>query len=78
MTLIAVAVAVLTLNVPFGYWRAGCEKFSARWIIAVHAPVPMVLALRISSGLGWQLSTFPVMIAAYFAGQYLGGVLRSR
>ena len=72
-----VAIAVLMLNIPFGYWRAGCDKFSAAWLVAVHAPVPLVVLLRIGSGMGWRLSTFPVMIAAYFAGQYLGGAARS-
>lgn len=78
MTLAAVATAVLLLNVPFGYWRAGSVKFSAAWFVAVHAPVPLVVLLRVRSGMGWQLATFPVMIAAYFAGQYLGGAVRSR
>ena len=78
LVLALVATAVLALNVPFGYWRAGCDKFSATWVIAVHAPVPLVVLLRISSGLGWRISTFPVMIAAYFAGQYLGGAARSK
>ncbi len=78
MMLATVAVAVLILNIPFGYWREGCRKFSPTWFVAVHAPIPFVVALRISSGLGWQLLTFPVVIAAYFTGQYLGGVARSR
>jgi len=78
LMLVPVASAVLVLNVPFGYWRAGCDRFSAAWLVSVHAPVPLVVLLRISSGMGWRLSTFPVMIAAYFAGQYLGGAVRSK
>ena len=70
-----VAAAVLVLNLPFGYWRAGAPRFSRPWLVAVHAPVPLVVGLRFASGLGWQLSTFPVMVGAFFAGQYLGGTL---
>ncbi len=74
--LLAAAVAVLALNLPFGFWRAGLHRFSRRWMVAVHAPVPLVVAVRLLSGLGWQLVTFPVLIAAFFTGQLVGGRLR--
>jgi len=77
-TLLAAAICVCALNLPFGYWRAGVRKFSAAWFAAVHLPIPFVVALRLASGLGWRLSTFPVILGAYFAGQYLGGVWRRR
>jgi hypothetical protein len=70
-----VAALVALLNLPFGYWRAGVDKFSRQWFLAVHLPVPFVIALRIMSGLGFHLATLPVMIGAYFVGQYLGGML---
>ena len=67
-----VALAVLFLNVPFGFWRAGTRKFSPAWFVAIHAPVPLVIALRLASDLGFRVSTVPVMIGAYFTGQFLG------
>ena len=76
--LLAAAGLVIALNLPFGFWRAGTRKFSPRWILAVHAPVPLVVAVRLLSGLGWQLVTFPVLIAAFFTGQFVGGRLRRR
>ena len=76
--LAVVAALVLLLNLPFGAWRAGVRKFSVAWFVAVHAPVPLVAGLRILSGLGFQWSTFPVIVAAYFAGQSLGGWWRMR
>ncbi len=76
MKLWTVASLVAFLNLPFGYWRARSEKFSRPWFLAVHIPVPFVIALRILSGLGWQLATFPVMIGAFFSGQLLGGKLQ--
>jgi hypothetical protein len=45
-------------------------------VLAVHTPVPFVIALRFLSGLGWHLHTFPVMVGAFFTGQFLGGKLR--
>ena len=73
-----VAAAVLLLNLPFGFWRAGTRRFSLPWVLAVHTPIPFVIALRLLSGLGWQLRTFPVMLGAFFTGQFLGGKLRGR
>ena len=71
------AAAILVLNLPFGYWRARVQRFSLRWFLAVHAPVPVVAGLRILAGIGWQWRTFPVLVVAYFGGQFLGGRLRS-
>ena len=70
-----VALAVLLLNLPFGLWRARTKKFSPSWFLAVHAPIPGVIALRILSGLGWRLVTFPILIGAFFVGQLLGGLV---
>jgi hypothetical protein len=70
-----VALAVLLLNLPFGYWRAAVRKFSLPWFVAVHGAVPLVIALRIVAGLGWQLRTVPILVGAYLGGQLLGGGL---
>lgn len=75
MNILTVASLVFILNLPFGYWRANERKFSTRWFLSVHAPVPFVIALRLLSGLGWQFITFPVLISAFFGGQFVGGKL---
>lgn len=76
MTLWIIALMVLVLNIPFGYWRARVRKFSAQWILAIHLPVPVTIAFRIFSGLGWHLATFPVLVGAFFLGQFAGGRLQ--
>ena len=78
ITLIAVVVGVLILNLPFGFWREGVRKFSLAWFLAVHLPIPLVVTIRLLSGLGWRLSTFPFVLGAYLAGQFLGAALRRR
>ena len=75
MNIVSVASIVFLLNLPFGYWRANVRKFSRPWFLSVHTPVPLVIALRVFSGLGWQLITFPVMIGAFFFGQVAGSGL---
>lgn len=70
------SVLVFLINLPFGYWRSRVPRFSAQWILAIHAPVPLVIACRIFFGLGWHLITFPVLIGAFFAGQLAGARLQ--
>lgn len=77
MDLWAVVAIILLINIPFGYWRASVRKFSLYWFLAVHLPVPFIIALRVFSGLGFVLWTFPLFIAAYFAGQFLGARIYS-
>ena len=77
-TLVAVAAGVAAVNLPFGFWRAGVRKFSVPWFAAIHLPILVVAGMRILTGLGWRLATFPVLLGAYVAGQYIGGVLRRR
>ncbi|HXY55830.1 MAG TPA: hypothetical protein VEM40_14285 [Nitrospirota bacterium] len=75
MNILSVAFIVFILNLPFGYWRANVRKFSLAWFLSIHAPVPLVIAIRILSGLGWQFITFPIMITAFFGGQFVGSWL---
>jgi hypothetical protein len=76
MKLAVISAVVLLLNLPFGYWRAGARKFSLQWFLAVHVPVPLVIGLRLASGVGWQTVTFPVLVGAFFGGQFLGGLFK--
>ena len=77
MSLWTVALLVFLLNLPFGYWRASVRKMSPRWFLALLIPVPLVVALRIYSGLGWKLISFPVIVGAFFLGQFVGGRVRN-
>lgn len=74
--LLTIALIVLLLNLPFGFWRAGVKKFSVPWFLAIHIPVPLVITLRVISGLGWRFITFPALVGAFFTGQFLGGIFR--
>jgi hypothetical protein len=76
MKLVFISAVVLLLNLPFGYWRAGARRFSLRWFFAIHVPVLLVIGLRLVSGIGWQMVTFPILIGAFFGGQFLGGLFK--
>ena len=69
-------VITFVINLPFGYWRGGVRKFSPAWFVAIHAPVPVVIALRFILGLPFRWGALPFFVAAYFGGQYVGNRLR--
>jgi integral membrane sensor domain MASE1 len=72
INLTIVALVIFILNLPFGYWRSHVKKFSFQWVLAIHLPVPLVVLLRIYSGIGFEFITYPILIAAFFLGQFIG------
>ncbi len=72
MKITLVAIAVLLLNLPFGYWRSKVKKFSLQWFLAIHIPVPFVILLRIYSNIGFEIYTYPVLVGSFFLGQFIG------
>jgi hypothetical protein len=71
-------VATFLVNLPFGWWRSRLRRFSPAWFLAIHAPVPIVIALRVALGLPFRWVAVPVFVAAYFGGQLVGSRLRLR
>ncbi|UCH64856.1 MAG: hypothetical protein JSW63_09545 [Ignavibacterium sp.] len=72
MNIIIAVLIVSFINIPFGYWRANVKRFSSQWIAAIHIPIIIVVLLRIYTTLGLELYTYPILIAAYFLGQFIG------
>lgn len=70
--LLLVTIIVFLINTPFGYWRAGVKKFSFLWFLFIHLPVPMVILLRIYSHIGFAFYTYPLLVGAFFSGQFTG------
>lgn len=73
-SLIELMLVVFLINLPFGYWRFKNAKFSRGWMMAIHIPVPIVMALRIFAGFG--LATIPLLVVAFAGGQFIGGRIR--
>ncbi|HUH12633.1 MAG TPA: hypothetical protein VMK65_05965, partial [Longimicrobiales bacterium] len=74
--LASAAAATLLVNLPFGWLREGTRRFSLAWFLAIHAPVPLVVALRMGLGVPLAWSTLPLLVGAYFTGQALGARAR--
>jgi hypothetical protein len=72
------ALLTFIINIPFGFWREGVKKFSLPWFIAVHAAVPIVIALRLLAGIEWRIPIIASLVLCYFLGQFAGARLRRR
>lgn len=78
LNLLFAALSTFFFNVPFGFVRYGFKKFSIMWFVFIHLPIPFVILFRHSFGLGFQLYTYPVMVSAFFLGQFAGKKIRIR
>ncbi len=68
--LLAVALMV---NVPLGMWRRSMRRFSPAWFLAIHASIPLLVAMRLT--LGPPIWVILPEIALIVAGQLIGARL---
>ncbi|MBU4319899.1 MAG: hypothetical protein KJ739_02270 [Nitrospinae bacterium] len=61
------------LNMPFGYLRGKAKKFSFKWFLYIHLPIPFVLLARILSNI--DMTYIPLLVLATVIGQVWGGKL---
>ena len=72
-TILVLFVLTLLLNLPFGYARARSKKYSFRWFLFIHAPIPIIFIIRTFSHV--QMKYIPVFFVAAVIGQVIGGKL---
>ena len=73
--LIIISIAVFFLNIPFGYWRSNVRRFSTQWFLAIHIPVPFIIALRILGDIGFGWHSYVLLVGGFFLGQQGGALL---
>ncbi|MBI4299584.1 MAG: hypothetical protein HY677_00480 [Chloroflexi bacterium] len=68
--LILLLVVAFAVNVPLGQWRSRQRKLSPRWLLGIHAGIPLIVLMRLI----WDLSPYviPAEVAAIVGGQILG------
>jgi hypothetical protein len=66
-------VFTLLLNLPFGYARSKAKRYSFRWFLFIHAPIPIIFIVRTFSHI--QLIYIPIFVVAAVIGQIAGGKL---
>jgi len=63
----------LLINLPFGYARAKTKRYSLRWFLYIHVPIPLILIARTISHI--DIKYIPIFALAAITGQLLGGNL---
>lgn len=71
-----VILSALLLNIPFGFLRVRERKYTWKWFLWIHVPVPIIVAERMLTQT--DILFIPFILAAAFAGQYLGGRIGRR
>ena len=70
--LILFAVTML-INLPFGYARARVRKYSLKWFLYIHLPIPLIFVTRTLSHI--EFKYVPLFVLAALIGQIIGGKL---
>jgi hypothetical protein len=70
MKIAIVLIVTFLLNLPFGWLRRKEKKFSFKWFLYIHLPIPFIIVMRIWLGINpWFI---PLIIAVAVAGQAIG------
>lgn len=63
----------LLINLPFGYARAKTRRYSFRWFLYIHVPIPIIFIARTISHI--EFKYIPLLALAAIIGQIVGGKL---
>ncbi|MDP2156248.1 MAG: hypothetical protein Q8K68_00890 [Nitrospirota bacterium] len=71
MAIAIICIITFVLNLFFGYFRARERKFSFKWFLCIHLPIPLVAFARLYAQLDYGV--IPVFLIVAVAGQIIGG-----
>ncbi len=74
--LTALVLGAAAINLPLGYLRRNCERFSFGWFFYVHISIPVIIYLRVKASFSWKI--VPLTVGGAVAGQVLGGLLHRK
>ncbi len=63
----------LIINLPLGYARSKARKYSLRWFLFIHIPIPLIFIMRTFSNI--EIKYIPFFALAAIIGQIAGGKL---
>jgi hypothetical protein len=63
----------LLINLPFGFARAKSKRYSFRWFLYIHMPIPVIFIIRTLSHI--EMKYIPFFAFAAVLGQIIGGKL---
>jgi hypothetical protein len=71
--ILALFVLTLLFNLPFGYARSKAKRYSFRWFLYIHVPIPFIFIARTLAHI--QMIYIPIFVVAAIIGQIVGGKL---
>ena len=74
---LGVSLAVLIINLPFGFYRVRYKKFTRPWGRCIYIPILINIILR-RFILNWDWDGVPYLFAAAILGHVLGGLWGKR
>lgn len=75
LLILGILILALIVNLPFGYLRHKSRKYSLKWFLYIHLPVPLIILARLLSHIDFKY--IPLFLAAGAVGQFCGGKLES-
>ncbi|MDH5720254.1 MAG: hypothetical protein OEZ13_06480 [Spirochaetia bacterium] len=76
LSVLALFFLAISLNMPFGYFRKNSRKYSLKWFIYIHLPIPFIATARILSGFNYKI--IPLLLAASVLGQIMGAKINKK
>jgi len=71
-----ILVVALLANIPLGFIRTPCSKFSFKWFLYIHISIPLLLWMRVHFGIGIKIIPYEVILA--ILGQLIGGGIHKK
>ncbi len=62
------------LNLPSGFLRGRAKKFTTRWFVFVHLPIPFIALARIFSHI--EVRYIPLFVFSSILGQIIGSKIK--
>ena len=70
---IGISALAFVLNLFFGYFRGKQRKFSFKWFLYIHLPIPLVVFARLYTHLDYRY--IPIFLFVSVVGQIIGARL---
>jgi len=71
--IIGLSIFTCAINLPFGYLRGRSRKYSIKWFLYIHLPIPFIFLARVLSHI--EFKYVPIFVLAAVIGQVAGSRL---
>ena len=71
LLVIICALFSILINLPFGYFRNREKRYSFKWFLYIHLPIPLIIVARLLAQL--DMRYIPIFVLAAILGQIFGG-----